>query len=360
MRQARPPRSRLATSCGVRACIAPARGVTSNADFTRRAVVTSAPNGARVAPPAPIMTNRAPSPPPNYSLTIPSSTSAPVPDVPGSIFFIGTATVLIKYRGFTILTDPNFLHRGGRVHLGYGIHSTRLTEPAIGFEDLPDVDFVLLSHLHEDHFDREVEKRLDRRMPIVSTPHSSIALKAKGFLSTHALATWDRVEVKKGAARMTITAMPGKHGPPVVAALLPPVMGSMLEFDNGDGTTFRLYVSGDTLLHEQLREIPRRYPDIDLALLHLGGTRILGILVTMDAEQGVEALRLIDPKHAIPIHNDDYTVFKSPLSAFERAVEAAGLSERVTYMARGDTHRFGGARRTAELDREPASAPSVR
>jgi len=38
----------------------------------------------------------------------------------GSLLFIGTATVLLRYAGFTILTDPNFLHQGDRVHLGYG------------------------------------------------------------------------------------------------------------------------------------------------------------------------------------------------------------------------------------------------
>lgn len=292
-----------------------------------------------------------------YALVIPSSSSAPPLDEPGSVFFIGTATVIIKYRGFTIMTDPNFLHRGEQVHLGYGIHSTRLTEPAIPFEELPDIDLVLLSHLHEDHFDRSVERRLDPRMPIVSTPHSALALKQKGFLSTHALSTWDRVEVRKGASRLTITAMPGKHGPPIVSALLPPVMGSMLEFDRGERDPFRVYVSGDTLIHEQLREVPRRYPDIDLALIHLGGTRILGILVTMDAQEGVRALRLIDPREAIPIHYDDYTVFKSPLAAFEREVDAAGLNDRVRYMARGDTARFDvpPRRRTAELDPEPIS-----
>lgn len=37
----------------------------------------------------------------------------------GSLFFIGTATVLLRYAGFTILTDPNFLHQGDHVHLGY-------------------------------------------------------------------------------------------------------------------------------------------------------------------------------------------------------------------------------------------------
>jgi hypothetical protein len=43
----------------------------------------------------------------------------------GSIFFVGNATLLIRYTGFTILTDPNFLHAGDHVHLGYGLTSTR-------------------------------------------------------------------------------------------------------------------------------------------------------------------------------------------------------------------------------------------
>jgi hypothetical protein len=29
----------------------------------------------------------------------------------GSIFFVGNATVILSYAGFTILTDPNFLAR---------------------------------------------------------------------------------------------------------------------------------------------------------------------------------------------------------------------------------------------------------
>jgi L-ascorbate metabolism protein UlaG (beta-lactamase superfamily) len=118
-------------------------------------------------------------------------------------------------------------------------------------------------------------------------------------------------------------------------------MGSMLEFGTADGETrLRLYITGDTLMHDDLREIPRRYPAIDLALLHLGGTRALGILLTMDARQGVQALRLIRPKLAIPIHYNDYTVFKSPLRAFVEAVKAAGLERGVRYLRHGETYAF--------------------
>ena len=101
-----------------------------------------------------------------------------------------------------------------------------------------------------------------------------------------------------------------------------------------------LPITGDTLIHKRLHEIPRRYPDIHLALLHLGGTRILGITLTMDAEQGVEALRIMQPNHAIPIHYDDYTVFKSPLSDFQEEYAKSGLSTEMHYVGRGETFAF--------------------
>src|SRR5215213_2264975 len=90
----------------------------------------------------------------------------------GSIFFVGTATVILRYAGFTILTDPNFLHAGDHVHLGYGLTSERLTEPAINIEDLPPVDLCVLSHYHGDHFDQLVEEKLDKDLPIVTTKHA--------------------------------------------------------------------------------------------------------------------------------------------------------------------------------------------
>ena len=259
----------------------------------------------------------------------------------GSIFFVGTATVVLRYAGFTILTDPNFLHAGDHVHLGYGLRSERQTNPAIEIEDLPPLDLVLLSHLHGDHFDRVAEAKLDKRVPIITTPHAARYLEGKGFRPPAALDTWESILVRKGDAQLRVTAMPGTHAPGPLRKVLPPVMGSMLEFGTTEGgTRIRLYITGDTLIHDRLREIPRRYPEIDLALLHLGGTRVLGLLVTMDADQGVEAMRIVDPKTAIPIHYNDYTVFKSPLEDFKRAVAQAGLEDRVRYLAHGETYRF--------------------
>ena len=115
----------------------------------------------------------------------------------------------------------------------------------------------------------------------------------------------------------------------------------MLQFESQNGAKLlNLYISGDTLVFDHLHEIPRRYPNIDLGLFHLGGTRIMGILVTMDAKQGVEAVRIINPREVIPIHYNDYEVFKSPLDDFKKAIEEAGLGDRVTYLSHGETYNF--------------------
>lgn len=58
--------------------------------------------------------------------------SGDAPDIAtGSIFFIGNATVSIRYAGFTILTDPTFIHIHEQVSIGYGLHATRFTNPAM-------------------------------------------------------------------------------------------------------------------------------------------------------------------------------------------------------------------------------------
>jgi L-ascorbate metabolism protein UlaG (beta-lactamase superfamily) len=267
----------------------------------------------------------------------------------GSVFFVGTATVILRSGGFTILTDPNFLHAGDHVHLGYGMTSERLTDPAIDLEALPHIDFCVLSHYHGDHFDQIVEERLQKDLPIITTEHAAGELRDKGFTGAQALETWDSVLVTKGDSRVRITSMPGQHGPGPVDFFLPPVMGSMLDFESNGERFFRMYISGDTLIHEDLNEIPNRFPGVDLALIHLGGTRIMGVLLTMDDEQGVQILQIIQPETAIPIHYNDYDVFKSPLEDFQRAADAAGWTDRIVYLAHGETYDFrigeGGAQK---------------
>jgi L-ascorbate metabolism protein UlaG (beta-lactamase superfamily) len=259
-----------------------------------------------------------------------------------SLTFIGNATVLLRLNGCTLLTDPSFLHAGDHVHVGYGLFAKRLLEPALGLADLPPLDALLLSHLHGDHWDPPAERGLDHALPLITTKQAAKVLAARGFARTYGLDHWDEIALDKpGGGGLKITAVPAQHGPKPMAALLPATNGHVLDVPREGSRPLRVYISGDTLVHEALREIPRRLPGIDVAVLHLGGTRIpsakLGVLVTLDAAGGVEAVRIIDPRTVVPVHTDDWNLFSSGLDEFVAAMRAAGLAEKLRVVGRGET-----------------------
>jgi L-ascorbate metabolism protein UlaG (beta-lactamase superfamily) len=265
-----------------------------------------------------------------------------------NVTFIGNATTLIEAGGITVLTDPNFLHQGQHAYLGYGLVSKRLHGPALRVEELPPIDVIVLSHLHGDHWDRVAQRGLDHGLPVVTTTHAAKRLRHRGFGAALGLSTWSAHTLTKGPTTLTVTALPGRHAPGWTKKLLPPVMGSMLEFGATDGSGLRrLYVSGDTLLIDELDEIPRRFPAVEAGLLHLGGTRLpagarlpFGLTVTLDGAGGATVAQRLGLPKVIPVHVDDYGVFASPLSEFIDAMTRRGLGDRIVEIRRGETIRL--------------------
>ncbi|MBS4751815.1 MBL fold metallo-hydrolase [Nocardioides sp. zg-ZUI104] len=253
-----------------------------------------------------------------------------------SLTFVGTATTILRLGAFTLLTDPNFLHRGQRAYLGKGLWSRRLTEPALDIDELPALDAVVLSHLHGDHFDRVARRDLTREQPVLTTPEAADRLARWGF-ETRGLRSWERTRLTKGEETLDVEAVPGVHARGLMGRLLPPVMGSVLEHRVDGRLRQRVYLSGDTLTGDHVSVIAERHPDLDTAVMHLGGTRVLLHTVTMDDEQGVDFLQRLRPRRAVPVHHADYRVFRSPLGDFLARAEAAGLASVVRPVAPGET-----------------------
>jgi L-ascorbate metabolism protein UlaG (beta-lactamase superfamily) len=242
------------------------------------------------------------------------------------VTFIGNATTVLRLGSFTLLTDPAFGPAGSRVYLGYGAWTKRLRDPALPALEEVQPDAVLLSHLHGDHFDRSAQARLPATLPIITTPQARRRLVRRHFEAVHALPTWESYEWNRGRERLRVTAVPARHGPGIVDKLLPDVMGSVLELEADGRRLLTLYITGDTLYQTNLAQIPRHFGEIDAMLIHLGGTRLLGMLLTMDARQGVDLTHLIRPDRVIPIHTDDYRAFKSPLDDFLTRARDQGLT----------------------------------
>lgn len=250
--------------------------------------------------------------------------------------FIGNATMLLRAGPLTVLTDPNFLRAGQRAWLGRGLWTRRLLDPSCGVADLPRLDAVVLSHLHGDHFDRIARRGLDHGLPVLTTEHAATRLRRWGFAAAREVETWDSVDVATGGASVRVTSLPGLHARGLLGRVLPPVMGSLLEFSAGPGVRpVRVYVSGDTLTGPHLDEIAARVGPVDAAVVHLGGTRVLARTVTMDAAQGVDAVRRLRPPMVVPVHTDDYRAFRSGLAEFESAFASLGPEVALRVVRRG-------------------------
>lgn len=70
-----------------------------------------------------------------------------------TVSWIGHSTMLINFFGKWILTDPVLKDRVGVYFFGSSIGPSRMTPPALAFEEIPKPDIILLSHAHMDHMD---------------------------------------------------------------------------------------------------------------------------------------------------------------------------------------------------------------
>lgn len=234
---------------------------------------------------------------------------------------IGGPTTLIEADGWRLLTDPTFDPPGERYAFGWGTSSRKLTGPALTVADLPPIDAVLLTH---DHHGDNLDTAGRALLPGVGTVLTTLSGAGRLGGNARGLSAWTSTRLEApGRPAIDVTATPARHGPPLSRPVTGDVIGFALRWEGQRHGV--LWISGDTVLYEGVREVARRL-DVGTALLHLGSVRfpLTGpVRYTMNAAQAVSLCRELRPHTVLPVHYEGWGHFQEGRTAVEAELSGA-------------------------------------
>jgi L-ascorbate metabolism protein UlaG (beta-lactamase superfamily) len=239
--------------------------------------------------------------------------------------WLGHSTVLIKMDGFTMITDPVLgSHVGVDLAGVTQVGLKRLVAPAMHALELPQIDLILLSHAHFDHFDIPTLRALDDARTEVVT-----AWRTAELLVPH---RYGRVQELRWREEARV-------GPVRVKAVEVNHWGARYRTDtfrgyNGyliAGDRFRVLFGGDTADTDAFREI-RAHKRIDLAIMPIGAYNPW-LRKHCTPEQALRMGLDAGAVRFLPIHHQTFRLGMEPLGEPIERFQEAAERERVPVVA---------------------------
>ena len=216
------------------------------------------------------------------------------------ITFINHATSLIRIDDICILTDPIWSK-----WIGFPIFGVRrLKEPGIRIEELPEIDFVLISHNHFDHLDIPTLKILEKKFSptyITGLGNKEI-LRKNGLRSVFELNWWEKLIFNY--TDIKIYFVPAQHWSGRMPWDIDTTLWGGFVIDTPEG---QVYFSGDTAYNEiYLNQIVSTFPNIKASLLPISPSEKRFKIQHMNPDEAVRAHKILGSKLSIGIHSGTF------------------------------------------------------
>lgn len=214
------------------------------------------------------------------------------------ITFINHATVLIQMDQLSILTDPVFSMKAGPFSWA-GVK--RVRAPGISLDNLPEIDYILISHDHYDHLDIPTLRQITAR----HQPTILVGLGTKEYLESKDIKNviemdwWDKHWIVHG--EKAIIFVPARHN-----SGRWPLMGNRTLWGGFiiDSPNGQVYFAGDTAFGEFFYLISERFEKIRLSILPIGSYEKRWFMESqhMNPDDAVKAHKVIGSSQSVGIH----------------------------------------------------------
>lgn len=224
--------------------------------------------------------------------------------------WIGHSTFLLRMAGRTILVDPVFSASVSPVP----VLARRFQAPPLKLNELPAIDFILISHDHYDHLDMQSIKYFQSRACKFIVPLGISSHLAHWGISRDRVIErdwWESVEFEG----LKFTATPSQHfsGRDLFHSNKTLWASWVIQYREQ-----KVYFSGDSGYDTHFKEIGERFGPFDIAFMETGQYNEKWEEVHMLPEQSAQAYFDLKAKSYVPVH---WGMFELSIHAWYEPIE---------------------------------------
>jgi len=227
-----------------------------------------------------------------------------------TITWVGHSTFLLQIDSINILTDPHFTKRASP--LGF-VGPKRTTPPGLKIEDLPFIDFVLISHNHYDHLDsKTIQLLLNRQNQ--NQPTFFVPLKLKKTISKLGAKNifehewWQMTKFKD----LEIHSVPVQHWSKRTVNDTNKTLwcGWVIQANN-----FKYFFPGDTGYSQDFQDIQKKFGTFDLVTIPIGAYAPRWFMkdTHCNVEEAIKIHKDIKSKKSIAMHWGTFQLTDEPM-----------------------------------------------
>ncbi|NML37247.1 hypothetical protein HHL17_08550 [Chitinophaga sp. G-6-1-13] len=256
--------------------------------------------------------------------------------------WIGGPTYVLQLGSFKILTDPMFSPKSDsafmiKKHPSTGAANAyiqRYFAPAAF--DTSNIDILLVSHPHADHFDREARTALNKQLGVVAPAANIATIREWGFVHTTGLKWGDTTEFKKGNETLRIIAVEAMHAKDdPLKTELGKGNGYIIEY-TVNHKVYRAYWTGDTVWFDDMQQYTR-YGKINLFIPDMGAVGSDGSIGRrgLNSQDCLKIIETLHPDVIAPVHHSTFSMYIEPIATLQKTLDTTAYAKRLKIVPAG-------------------------